>query len=344
MGRHEGPWRRPISWSIDRLDPDQGARTRRPPTSSRIAASSCHSTSRRCGANCPREARLAANLTRRIITDVRGSNPRKAATRPAEQFDVLIVGAGISGVGGAYHLTTSSARAPASWCWRAQETFGGTWWTHRYPGIRSDSDLLHLRLPLQALDRRADRHRGRDPQVHGRGDRGERPRPAHPLQPQDQLGASWSSADNRWTIEATRTDTGETVRFTANFLWMCQGYYRHSEGYTPEWPGMDRFKGPIVHPQTWPEDLDYKGKRVVVIGSGATAATIVPAMARRLPRMSPCCSARRPISAPAATPSRSPTSCASCRSTRPGSTRSSAARSCSSRPNSPSAASTSRSR
>ena len=91
--------------------------------------------------------------------------------------------------------------------------------------------------------------------------------------------ARWSSADNLWTLEATRTDTGETVRFTTNFLWMCQGYYRHSEGYTPEWPGMDRFDGPIVHPQTWPEDLDYAGKEVIVIGSGATAATLVPAIA-----------------------------------------------------------------
>src|ERR1019366_9226432 len=91
--------------------------------------------------------------------------------------------------------------------------------------------------------------------------------------------ASWSSDVALWTIEATRGDTGETVRFTTNFLWMCQGYYRHSEGYTPEWDGMANFKGRIVHPQSWPEDLDYKGKNVIVIGSGATAATIVPAMA-----------------------------------------------------------------
>ncbi|MDR3534177.1 MAG: NAD(P)/FAD-dependent oxidoreductase [Rhodopila sp.] len=91
--------------------------------------------------------------------------------------------------------------------------------------------------------------------------------------------ASWSSKKNLWTIQATRTDNGEAVRFTANFLWMCQGYYRHSVGYTPEWDGMETFKGQIVHPQTWPEDLDYKGKNVVVIGSGATAATLIPAMA-----------------------------------------------------------------
>ena len=91
--------------------------------------------------------------------------------------------------------------------------------------------------------------------------------------------AAWSSKDNLWTVEATRNDTGERLTFTCNFLWMCQGYYRHSEGYTPEWPDMEKFKGRIVHPQTWPDDLDLKGKNVVVIGSGATAATVVPAIA-----------------------------------------------------------------
>jgi len=91
--------------------------------------------------------------------------------------------------------------------------------------------------------------------------------------------ASWSSTDNLWTVEAVRLDTGEEILFTANFLWMCQGYYRHAEGYTPEWPGMARFGGRIVHPQTWPGDLEYAGKNVVVIGSGATAATLIPAIA-----------------------------------------------------------------
>src|SRR5689334_22074466 len=93
------------------------------------------------------------------------------------------------------------------------------------------------------------------------------------------IRADWSSRDNLWTIEAETQKTGEIVRFTAAFLWMCQGYYRHAKGYTPEWAGMADFKGQIVHPQTWPEDLAYKGKKVVVIGSGATAATLVPAIA-----------------------------------------------------------------
>ena len=91
--------------------------------------------------------------------------------------------------------------------------------------------------------------------------------------------ARWSSEENPWALEATQTDTGEKAYFTANFLWMCQGYYRHSQGYTPAWGGMEQFKGRIVHPQTWPEELDYKGKHVGVIGSGATAATLIPAIA-----------------------------------------------------------------
>ncbi len=138
--------------------------------------------------------------------------------------------------------------------------------------------------------------------------------------------------DHLWTVEAIRTDTGEQLRFTTNFLWMCQGYYRHAEGYTPEWPGMDRFKGRIVHPQTWPDDLDYTGKSVIVIGSGATAATLVPAIADD-------CGARHPAAALAdllrhrAERERDwPTCCASWRSPRSGSTRSCAARSCSTRP------------
>jgi len=199
------------------------------------------------------------------------------ASRKTEHFEVLIVGAGISGVGGAYHLT-QQCPGTTFVVLESKASFGGTWITHRFPGIRSDSDLYTfgyrfkpwtgtpiataaeiLRYMREVID---ENDLGRHIRYHHRIDR-----------------ASWSSRDNLWTIEATRTDTGETLAFTAGFLWMCQGYYRHAEGYTPEWEGMADFKGPIVHPQTWPEDLDYKGKRVVVIGSGATAATIIPAMA-----------------------------------------------------------------
>lgn len=198
-------------------------------------------------------------------------------SRPAEHFDVLIVGAGISGVGGAYHLTQQCPDKTFV-VLEALESFGGTWLMHKYPGVRSDSDLYTFGYrfkpwvgPPIATAAEIRKYMG---EVIEENDLGKHIRYQHKI-----LNARWSSDENLWTIEAQRTDTGEFLRFTANFLWMCQGYYRHSEGYTPEWPGMQDFKGRIVHPQTWPEDLDYKGKKVVVIGSGATTATIVPAMA-----------------------------------------------------------------
>ena len=194
-----------------------------------------------------------------------------------EEFDVLIVGAGISGVGGAYHLTKQ--RPGTSFVvLDGLDSFGGTWWMHRYPGIRSDSDLHTFGYrfkpwtgPPIASAEEILKYMG---DVIEENDLDRHIRYNHRI-----TSAQWSSVDNRWTITATRTDTGEQRFFTANFLWMCQGYYRHSEGYTPEWPGMEAYQGNIVHPQTWPEDLEYAGKNVVVIGSGATTATLVPAIA-----------------------------------------------------------------
>ena len=167
----------------------------------------------------------------------------EAAPAKTEHFDVLIVGAGISGIGGAYHLT-KQCPGTRFVVLETQESFGGTWLTHRYPGIRSDSDLYTFGYRFKPWTRRADRDGRRDPQLHGRGDRGERSRPAHPLSAHRSPRQAGPASDNLWTIEATRTDTGETVRFTANFLWMCQGYYRHSEGYTPHWDGMETLQGP----------------------------------------------------------------------------------------------------
>ncbi len=194
-----------------------------------------------------------------------------------EHFDVLIVGAGISGVGGAYHLT-KQCPGRSFVVLEGLHSFGGTWLTHRYPGIRSDSDLHTFGYrfkpwlgPPIATAGQILQYMG---EVIEENDLAQHIRYNHKI-----TSARWSSADNQWTIEATRTDTGDSQRFTANFLWMCQGYYRHSEGYTPEWPDMDQFEGEIVHPQTWPEDLDYKGKKVICIGSGATTATLVPAIA-----------------------------------------------------------------
>ncbi|WP_158932108.1 NAD(P)/FAD-dependent oxidoreductase [Acidisphaera sp. S103] len=200
----------------------------------------------------------------------------ETATR-TEHFDVLVVGAGISGVGAAYHLTTQCA-GKRFVVLEAQDSFGGTWWTHRYPGIRSDSDLhtfgYRFKPWTSAPIATAAEIRSYMGEVIQENGLDQHIRYHHRID-----SASWSSEAALWTVAATRTDTGEAVRFTANFLWMCQGYYRHSVGYTPEWPGMASFKGRIVHPQTWPEDLDYAGKQVVVIGSGATAATLVPAIA-----------------------------------------------------------------
>ena len=194
-----------------------------------------------------------------------------------EHFDVLIVGAGISGVGGAYHLT-KQCPGTRFVVLEGQASFGGTWITHRYPGIRSDSDLYTFGYRFKpwtgapiATAAEILRYMGEVIEENGLG--------PHIRYRHTISTAGWSSEAKLWTIDATRSDTGETVRFTANFLWMCQGYYRHAQGYSPEWDGMGTFKGRIVHPQTWPDDLDYNGKNVVVIGSGATAATLIPAIA-----------------------------------------------------------------
>ena len=205
------------------------------------------------------------------------ARPASSVQKPAEHFDVLIVGAGISGVGSAYHLTTQLP-GTSFVILESQESFGGTWLTHRYPGIRSDSDLHTFGYrfkpwvgPPIATSDEIKSYMG---EVIAENDLARHIRYRHRIE-----RASWSSATNLWTVEAVRTDSGESATFTANFLWMCQGYYRHSEGYTPEWKDMDSFKGRIVHPQLWPEDIELKDKKVVVIGSGATAATLIPAIA-----------------------------------------------------------------
>jgi len=198
------------------------------------------------------------------------NHPASPSSQTVEHFDVLIVGAGISGIGSGYHLT-KQLPGTSFVILEAQESFGGTWLTHRYPGIRSDSDLytfgyrfkpwtsapIATAAEIRAYMGEVIEENGLDQHIRYR----------HKIS-----SASWSNETNRWTVEAT---------FTANFLWMCQGYYRHSEGYTPEWPGMASFKGRIVHPQRWPDDLEIDGKNVVVIGSGATAATLIPAIAEK---------------------------------------------------------------
>ncbi len=205
------------------------------------------------------------------------SNISRLHTPASEHFDVLIVGAGISGIDAAHHLKENCADKRFV-ILENKAAFGGTWRQHTYPGVRSDSDLYTFGYGFKPWSGKP---------IAGAGEILDYLEEAIEDDSLDQhiryqhqvQSASWSSEDQCWLIEAQRTDTGEIVHFTADFLWMCQGYYRHEKGYTPQWAGMEEFKGPIVHPQTWPEDLDYKGKRVVVIGSGATAATLIPNMA-----------------------------------------------------------------
>jgi monooxygenase len=194
-----------------------------------------------------------------------------------EHVDVLIVGAGISGIGAAHHLMEQCPERTFAIV-ESKDTFGGTWVTHRYPGARSDSDLYTFGYrfkpwtgpPIATAPEILQYLR----EVVADDGLEDKIRYQHRL-----TSAAWSSDERRWTVHGTRTDTGEEVRFSAAFLWMCQGYYRHDAAYTPTWPGFDRFVGTVVHPQHWPEDLDLSGKRVVVIGSGATAATLIPAIA-----------------------------------------------------------------
>ncbi len=196
----------------------------------------------------------------------------------AEHLDVVVVGAGLSGIGAAYRLQTEHPGRSYA-ILEAREALGGTWDLFRYPGIRSDSDMFTLGYPFEPW---------RDPKSIADGPSilryitetarqygiDERIRYGTKV-----IGAEWSSEDARWTL--TLEQGGERRTLTCGFLYCCAGYYNYDEGHTPEFPGADSFAGQLVYPQFWPENLDYAGKRVVVIGSGATAVTLVPAMAEQ---------------------------------------------------------------
>nr|WP_230859509.1 NAD(P)/FAD-dependent oxidoreductase [Actinoplanes aureus] len=193
-------------------------------------------------------------------------------------LDVVIVGAGISGIGAAYYLQRDHPGRDYA-ILEARGASGGTWDLFRYPGIRSDSDLhtfgyefapwtddhsIATADRILAYVRRTAAEHGIDKRI----------RYHHRV-----VAASWSSAQARWTVEVERGDTGATERLTCRWIFSAGGYYRYDQGFTPHFEGRERFRGEIVHPQHWPEELDYAGKRIVVIGSGATAVTLVPALA-----------------------------------------------------------------
>ncbi|MFL1381068.1 flavin-containing monooxygenase [Nocardiopsis protaetiae] len=197
-----------------------------------------------------------------------------------EHLDVLVVGAGISGIGAARYLKEHHPGKRFA-ILEARAASGGTWDLFRYPGIRSDSDLHTFGYEFKPW---------RDRQAIADADRilaylretvEENGLGPHLRYHHRMLAAEWSSERARWLVEVERTDTGERVRLSAGWLFSACGYYRYDEGFTPHFEGRERFAGTIVHPQHWPRDLDYTGRRVVVIGSGATAVTLVPAMAEQ---------------------------------------------------------------
>ena len=196
----------------------------------------------------------------------------------AAHVDILIVGAGLSGIGAACRLQTEAPGVSYAIVRRVAAS-GGTWDLFRFPGVRSDSDMFTLGYPFrpwqapEAIAGGADILRylretaaayGVDRQIsyHSR-----------------VVGADWSGEEARWTVTVEHTQTGARTARTCGFLYLCSGYYRYDQGYEPAWPGREDFAGPVVHPQHWPDDLDLTGQRVVVIGSGATAVTLVPAIA-----------------------------------------------------------------
>jgi len=194
-----------------------------------------------------------------------------------EHFDVLVVGAGLSGIGAGYHLKTHCPGKTYA-ILEGRAAIGGTWDLFRYPGIRSDSDMYTLGYsfkPWKAAKAIAD---GPSILAYERETATEHGIDRHIRFGHHVKRASWSSDTATWTVEAEHD--GQTVSITCGFIYMCAGYYNYASGYTPDFPGAETFKGRIVHPQQWPEDLDYSGKKVVVIGSGATAVTLVPEMAK----------------------------------------------------------------
>jgi monooxygenase len=218
-------------------------------------------------------------MTKTVAVNPAGEGAGDGVAVEVPHLDVLVVGAGLSGVGAGCYLERECPWASYA-IFEARDAIGGTWDLFRYPGIRSDSDMHTLGYSFRPWDGEKSIADGdsirqyiKDTAAEYGVDR--RIRFNHRV-----TAADWSSADTRWHITAERTDTGQTLRLTAGFLFSCSGYYRYDHGYLPDFAGMDDFAGTVVHPQAWPEGFDATGKRIVVVGSGATAVTLVPALAR----------------------------------------------------------------
>ena len=196
-----------------------------------------------------------------------------------EHVDVLIVGAGLSGIGAAYHLQVNCPGRSYA-ILEGRERSGGTWDLFRYPGIRSDSDMYTLGYSFRPWTQAKAIADGPSILKYVRETAADNGIDRKIRFNHRAVRAAWSTPDARWSVDVERGPGREPVRFSCNFLFMCSGYYNYTAGYTPEFAGTADFTGRIVHPQHWPEDLDHTGRRVIVIGSGATAMTLVPEMAK----------------------------------------------------------------
>ena len=195
-------------------------------------------------------------------------------------FDVVIVGAGLSGIDAAYHLQTSCPQKTYA-ILEGREAIGGTWDLFRYPGVRSDSDLHTLGFPFHPWHSEESIAGGEAIRNYIRETAQKFGIDRHIRLGHQLLRANWSSTAAHWMLEARTGSQGEVTRLTCAFLYMCSGYYDYRSGFRPQFPGIERFKGQFLHPQSWPADVDYAGKRIIVIGSGATAVTLVPALASK---------------------------------------------------------------
>ncbi len=195
-----------------------------------------------------------------------------------EHFDVLVMGAGLSGIGAGAYLERDCPWANYA-IFEARDAIGGTWDLFRYPGIRSDSDMYTLGYSFRPWDGEKAIADGASILQYIKDTATETGVDKHIRFHHRIIAADWSSSDACWKVTAERSDTGETIRVTAGFLYSCAGYYRYDHGYRPDFAGLQRFAGTLIHPQAWPEDFDFSGNKVVVIGSGATAVTLIPSLA-----------------------------------------------------------------